>query len=824
MSDSTEDNSSASPGEDPPRRKSVTFRLPVSSRSWDEGITSYQLEEDEEEVVDEESEMPMDSPVVTRPNRLLDEDRYYRRGSSGTIESRGMNRSRSVIIRLQVPRGQQASSQRAFRGESANEDQFRGRSTTYSGPPTSGGSSPSSFRRVPSPMTTRAPLRATREGQLSPVTSEVEVSLPPEKEGGAEGGTSDEELPDLSPTFARSNPHLFSSRRNSFLYQSDNEDSPPLIVANNPMSRASSISSHLQEEGASPFVTPFAQILATLYRIRAQYIKLTHPPISDHRRRSRGSGLDVVHEESEELSPEEYQALALTTLDELDWCLHRLETVNSAKSVGNMAQDKFKRLLSRELSHMSERSRSGQFVAEWVSTITGNAQDRSDEIDKALESLSVVDTSLGLEVAKTKGRLSAARSTSVTDQVARFGVVSVFNEEKLQAFINNSFHRWEFDAFELNFLTLEQPLVVCAYTIFTHRGLFVEFKMSKTNFLNFMVAIENTYWKQNPYHNSIHAADVMQAVNYLLNATVLENVFSPLEILAVLIAAAVHDVDHPGTTNQFLINSNDDLAIMYNDESILENHHLAVAFKLLNDPSCNFLGNIEKAQMKALRKVIIDTVLATDMSKHFQHLGELKTMVETKMVTNGGVLQVEKYSDRSEHKDIRKVGEKRQYSSLEKNSILQCLVHCADLSNTAKPVEIASQWAHRIMEESFKQGDQEKKLGLDISPLGDRDNVSIEKCQVTFIDYIVFPLWETWGELVYPDAQVIIDHLSRTRDYWYQRSLKIEEEEGEEKEKEGAKDGAEGATPELLSPEATKQRRLSYKTAKNNMKLHDSIK
>ena len=87
---------------------------------------------------------------------------------------------------------------------------------------------------------------------------------------------------------------------------------------------------------------------------------------------------------------------------------------------------------------------------------------------------------------------------------------------------------------------------------------------------------------------------------------------------------------------------------MYNDESILENHHLAVAFKLLNDPSCNFLGNVEKAQMKALRKVIIDTVLATDMSKHFQHLGELKTMVETKMVTNGGLLQVEKYSERSE--------------------------------------------------------------------------------------------------------------------------------------------------------------------------------
>ena len=39
-----------------------------------------------------------------------------------------------------------------------------------------------------------------------------------------------------------------------------------------------------------------------------------------------------------------------------------------------MAQDKFKRLLSRELSHISERSRSGHFVAEWVNTITGSGQ------------------------------------------------------------------------------------------------------------------------------------------------------------------------------------------------------------------------------------------------------------------------------------------------------------------------------------------------------------------------------------------------------------------------------------------------------------------
>lgn len=68
----------------------------------------------------------------------------------------------------------------------------------------------------------------------------------------------------------------------------------------------------------------------------------------------------------------------------------------------------------------------------------------------------------------------------------------------------------------------------------------------------------------------------------------------------------------------------------------------------------------------------------------------------------------------------------------------------------------------------------------------------------------MYPLWETWAELVYPDAQGILEHLSQTRDYWYQRSLKIEEED--EREKEKIKEEEEDMPTELLSPEA-KQRR-----------------
>lgn len=64
---------------------------------------------------------------------------------------------------------------------------------------------------------------------------------------------------------------------------------------------------------------------------------------------------------------------AIGTLQQIDWCLHQLESVDSAKAMGGpLAQDKFHRLLTRELSHMSEHSKSGNKLAEWVHDITGS--------------------------------------------------------------------------------------------------------------------------------------------------------------------------------------------------------------------------------------------------------------------------------------------------------------------------------------------------------------------------------------------------------------------------------------------------------------------
>lgn len=47
---------------------------------------------------------------------------------------------------------------------------------------------------------------------------------------------------------------------------------------------------------------------------------------------------------------------------------------------------------------------------------------------------------------------------------------------------------------------------------------------------------------------------------------------------------------------------------MYNDESVLENHHLAVGFKLLQEEHCDIFQNLTKKQRQTLRKMVIDMV------------------------------------------------------------------------------------------------------------------------------------------------------------------------------------------------------------------------
>lgn len=63
-----------------------------------------------------------------------------------------------------------------------------------------------------------------------------------------------------------------------------------------------------------------------------------------------------------------------------------------------------------------------------------------------------------------------------------------------------------------------------------------------------------------------------------------------------------------------------ELAVLYNDQSILENHHVSKAFQMLRKKKLNFLDKMSEKDFKTFRKISIKLVLMTDPSNHLVHL------------------------------------------------------------------------------------------------------------------------------------------------------------------------------------------------------------
>ncbi|NWZ56035.1 PDE4B phosphodiesterase, partial [Haliaeetus albicilla] len=541
-----------------------------------------------------------------------------------------------------------------------------------------------------------------------------------------------------------------SQRRESFLYRSDSDyDLSPKT-----MSRNSSLPS--EQHGDDLIVTPFAQVLASLRSVRNNFTLLTNLHGTSNKRSPATSQPPV--------SRVNLQGMCVTLIItcKLVCGLACDKAVLIWKSIQKNAifvyvlfPSQFKRMLNRELTHLSEMSRSGNQVSEYISN---TFLDKQNDVEipsptqKDREKKKKQQLMTQISGVKKLMHSSSLNNTSIS----RFGVKTE-KEDHLAKELED-LNKWGLNIFNVARYSHNRPLTCIMYAIFQERDLLKTFKISSDTFVTYMMTLEDHYHSDVAYHNSLHAADVAQSTHVLLSTPALDAVFTDLEILAAIFAAAIHDVDHPGVSNQFLINTNSELALMYNDESVLENHHLAVGFKLLQEEHCDIFQNLTKKQRQTLRKMVIDMVLATDMSKHMSLLADLKTMVETKKVTSSGVLLLDNYTDRIQ--------------------VLRNMVHCADLSNPTKSLELYRQWTDRIMEEFFQQGDKERERGMEISPMCDKHTASVEKSQhacscvsqVGFIDYIVHPLWETWADLVQPDAQDILDTLEDNRN-WYQSMI-----------------------------------------------------
>jgi|TARA_B110001450_G_scaffold253116_1_gene276010 hypothetical protein len=92
-------------------------------------------------------------------------------------------------------------------------------------------------------------------------------------------------------------------------------------------------------------------------------------------------------------------------------------------------------------------------------------------------------------------------------------------------------------------------------------------------------------YRSNFYHSQAHAADVMQVIHTMIYDQGLKEMcnMSDLEVFTTLVSGAAHDMDHPGSNNVFETKTRSKLALLYNDAAVLENHHTASFFFLLEN-------------------------------------------------------------------------------------------------------------------------------------------------------------------------------------------------------------------------------------------------
>ncbi|ESO83445.1 hypothetical protein LOTGIDRAFT_133480, partial [Lottia gigantea] len=315
---------------------------------------------------------------------------------------------------------------------------------------------------------------------------------------------------------------------------------------------------------------------------------------------------------------------------------------------------------------------------------------------------------------------------------------------------------WDYPIFQLSDCVKDFILSKVSYKLFNEVGLFETFRIPLPEFMNYFHALELGY-REKPYHNRVHATDVLHGVYFLttqpipgfyLNEIHVESNFiseteneprtsfnrpsfaaddsygimggnfPALELMAMYTAAAMHDYDHPGRTNAFLVATHASKAVLYNDRSVLENHHAAAAWRLiLTNPKNNFLRSLDAVEFKRFRFLVIEAIIATDLKRHFEILAEFNAKVNC---------------DESPGIDWT--------SESDRMLVMQMVIKLADINGPSKARDLHFEWTRRIAEEFYEQGDEEQSRGMPISPYMDRTCPQLAKLQETFINHLVAPL------------------------------------------------------------------------------------
>jgi len=287
-------------------------------------------------------------------------------------------------------------------------------------------------------------------------------------------------------------------------------------------------------------------------------------------------------------------------------------------------------------------------------------------------------------------------------------------------------------------------LLVFAYEMFVDMRLVDEFQIPHDNLKAFFTTVRQNY-HDNPFHNWYHGFSVLHfsyiSLRLLTNCS---EFLTQHDVLALMISSLCHDVDHPGNTNSFEINTGSELALIHNDLSVLESHHAYTTMRILRAKPSNILCNLRKDTFMSIKKMIIGAIMATDMINHFSECRNLEGL----SCDSGAPFNIKVPADRQ--------------------IVVNLLIHSSDLSAQCFPTSIAATWEERITREFESQAAKEKKLGIPVAefmqnltnPLLRRQN------QVNFIDVVLMPWWRATVRL-FPGFKPCYKNLITNRAHYH---------------------------------------------------------
>lgn len=315
---------------------------------------------------------------------------------------------------------------------------------------------------------------------------------------------------------------------------------------------------------------------------------------------------------------------------------------------------------------------------------------------------------------------------------------------------------------------------------------------------NFLFEVFRNY-NATPFHNFRHAFCVTQMMYGLIWLTQIPGKVQNVDVLVMLTSALCHDLDHPGYNNAYQVNARTELAIRYNDISPLENHHCAVAFDIISQPHCDIFKNIGQDVFKKFREGVIKCILSTDMARHNEILNKFKDML-----ADGFNFENEAH----------------------KSMLMQIMIKVSDVSNEARPMEVAEPWLDCLLQEFFIQSDVEKLEGLPVAPFMDRDKVTKPSAQIGFIRFVLIPLFEALGQLFPVLEEPLIAPVRKALNYYTHMGKTMEEELKKQEKKHSREENQEKieTIPQKVGKETAEDKQESMETKEEKLLLKEQQK